>query len=110
MSRPLGVTLIAFVYGLVGMLLLLGFGAAWYLRVASDLVGLAGSFLFILAIIYLTLSYGLWSGKSWAFYAFMLVQGIDFLLAFSSKNLLGLAINGLLLWYFYSRRAWFGIA
>jgi len=109
MRTPVGVAIVAFVYALIGILCIFGSGALTYLPVTSDFIVLGGSFLLILGVLFLILSYGLWTGKSWAFYAFMLVQGIDFLLAFSSKNLLGLAISGLLLWYFYSRRAWFGI-
>ena len=109
MTTPLGIALIAFFYGLLGLLCLLGWGAASQLAVASDLIPLARDFLFILAFIYLLLSYSLWTGKAWGFYIFMFMQAISFLLAFSSQNLLGLAISGLLLWYFYSHRTWFGI-
>jgi len=109
MSRPLGVTLIALGYGCLGFLCLLGWVATSQLAVASDLIRLAGDFLFILAIIYLALAYGMLKGRAWSFYIFVFMEAINFLLAFSSKNLLGLAISGLLLWYFYSRRAWFGV-
>jgi len=110
MRTPIGVAIIAFLYGLIGLLCLVGSGALRYLPVTSDFIVLGGTVLLILGVLFLILSYGLWTGKSWAFYAFMLLQAISFLLAFSSRNLLGLAISGIILWYFYSRRAWFGIS
>jgi hypothetical protein len=77
-ARPLGVTLLALLHVLQAVLLFVGGLALLVLgefvrrglfrfpNLFRGLLSVIGAVLFIIALLYLVLAYGLWTGKGWA--------------------------------------------
>ena len=88
MNRPLGVTLLAILHALQAILaLLVGFVLTTvgtllprFLvrmpRLFSGVVEVIGGILIIVGLLYLLLSYGLWSGKGWAWTVSLILAGL----------------------------------
>lgn len=118
--RPLGVTIIAILEGLGGAFALISGAAVLALapfitRRMQELMpriipvvflSLTGAILLALGLVSILISYGLWKGKNWARVLLMILAGIGVLLGLTSLargsggSVLGLAINGLLIYYF----------
>ncbi len=111
-ERPIGVTIVAvlgFIFGalgvLGGLLMLAGAGmfASMYEQsaaVAGGLVAAGGIAVLVSSIIILIVSWGLWVGKSWAWWLEVIFSGIGVLSIFG-RDIAGAVISAIVLWYFF---------
>jgi hypothetical protein len=108
--RPIGITIIA---------ILIVFGAIAFLVSGLFLIGSIFEISIIwlaLGIGYLVMAYGLWKGKGWAWAAVVMLSIIGIIMSVVSivagniGGIIGLAINGIYLWYIMrsTTRAYFG--
>lgn len=128
-ARPVGIAILA-ILNFIGVAFLLLFGLL-ALVAGSMVTGMLGGedagigailggiigFVFIAgAIIPAIVGYGLWNGRSWAWYVQLVFTGIGALfnlmgvLLLEPSSFLALAVNGLILWYLFRPevRRWFG--
>jgi hypothetical protein len=126
--RPTGITLIA-ILGFIGGILAILFGGL-VLAVASSgilntygvgmfsgVVSLVGGGLVVVGLMVIFVSWGMWSGKSWAWYlavvlyALGVVFGVVSLIGGGLFGIVSLLIAILLLWYMFRPhvKAYFGI-
>jgi len=114
MSRPVGVTLIAILVAIVGIIALLagvGLAAAGsYAGIAlgsgfaAGLVSIIGSVSIVLGLLYLFLAYGFWNGKGWAWFVGVILMIIGIVLGIamlfiSYSSIIGVLIDLLILYY-----------
>ncbi|RLI75871.1 hypothetical protein DRO97_02225 [Archaeoglobales archaeon] len=80
----------------------------------TTVLGMASVFFIIIGIVGLIVAYGLWTGKTraWWVYLILLVLGILSGLASLPHGILGIAINGTIIYYVTRQhvKAYFGIA
>jgi len=129
-QRPIGISVIAVLEALVGVLLFIGaaflaalstaggfwedlietYGATYIPNIGDLITAIAlgtAAILAIFGILALVSAYGLWNGKGWAWYLsiILLVIGLLFsLLSIPGNPVFGiicLVIEGLILWYFF---------
>jgi lysylphosphatidylglycerol synthetase-like protein (DUF2156 family) len=122
-SRPLGVTVVAILQFLGGILLVLG-GAA--LAALPQLVGLPlfgfllgglGVFLVVIGALALLVGWGLWTGKGWAWWLTVILQALNIVLSLALLALgeltaiVSLIIAAIILYYFFKPhvKAYFGV-
>lgn len=107
-GRPLGVTVLAILAGAAAALALLASVGAF--TAPGDAFGgfaaAMGVFLLLYAVLAAAVAYGLWNGRTWAWYAALVVAGIGILNGALNilageflGGALGLVVNGLILWY-----------
>lgn len=120
MKRPVGVTIIAVLAGIGGVLAIIGgFGLMALSGAISTIAGAAGVtyplfsasiwgiILIILGVLELAGAYGAWNLKKWAWTLLVglsvlsILQGLAFMTATGMGNLLGIAINGIILYYLF---------
>lgn len=119
--RPLGVTIIAVLDAIAGLLLLLRGGAYFGIRsMMGSAGGPLGSYrglfaglglLFVLVgLVTIFLAWGLWSGFGWAWTAALILAVLGLVLHLLSFNIIGLIINVAVLVYLLvpNVRAYFG--
>jgi hypothetical protein len=134
-QRPIGISIIAILAALVGVLCFVGtvmfaalstvgsflqdmiemYGATVLPGIGSLLaaiaLGIAGV-LAIVGILYLVTAYGLWTGKGWARMLAIVLLILDIIggILTLPAGIVGLIIAGVLLWYFFtpSVKAFFG--
>lgn len=102
-ERPLGVTILAVLAGIGGVMAILGgiflgsvvqsygFGAM--------MAGVGGSIMVVMGLVNLVIAYGLWSGFSWAWWLTVIFTGLNALMSLLSLNIIGLIIAAIILWY-----------
>jgi hypothetical protein len=126
--RPTGITILAILGFIGGILALLG--GALFLAVASSgilssygmgmfsgFVSVFGGVIIVVGLFAIFVSWGMWSGKSWAWYlavilyAIGVVFGLVILIAGALTGIVSLLIEVLLLWYMFRPhvKAFFGI-
>jgi Uncharacterized conserved protein len=126
-ARPLGVTVLAVFEFLLGALLtLVGIAlAALPQLVELPLLGLApllllgglGTFLIIVGALALLIGWGLWTGKSWAWWLTVILEALGLVASLASlalgdpTGIASLAIAALILYYFFKPhvKAFFGV-
>jgi uncharacterized membrane protein (DUF2068 family) len=116
MQRPTGVTIIAIlsaiggVLGLLASLVLLGLGAAGAAAGLGGLAFIAGIIVLAYSILSLVLAYGFWTLKPWAWPLGVGVQAVGILqaiLQFANDSsqivslVISIAIAGVILWYLF---------
>jgi uncharacterized membrane protein (DUF2068 family) len=114
MSRPTGVTIIAILVALVGVIALLaGAGlaaASSYIGVAlgrsfaAGFIGIFGGVMIVLGLLYLFLAYGFWNGKGWAWIVGVILMIIGIVLGIamlfiSYSSIVSILIDLLILYY-----------
>ena len=123
--RPLGVTVVAILQILGGILLVLG-GAA--LAAVPQLVELPlpgfgflfgglGAFFIVIGILALLVGWGLWAGKGWAWWLTVILQALGIVSSLASLALgdptaiASLIIAAIILYYFFKPhvKAYFGV-
>jgi lysylphosphatidylglycerol synthetase-like protein (DUF2156 family) len=124
-SRPLGVTIIAILIVIAGILtLLVGIGsiAIGPLTALGLVFVAAGVVSLIIGIAYLVMGYGLWKGKGWAWTISMIVLIIGIIIKLISlpravasgsnfsEDIVSIAISAFILYYLYRPhvKAYFG--
>src|SRR5689334_15144358 len=115
-SRPLGVTIIAILIVIAGILtLLVGIGsiAIGPLTALGLVFVAAGVVSLIIGIAYLVMGYGLWKGKGWAWTISMIVLIIGIIIKLISlpravasgsnfsEDIVSIAISAFILYYLY---------
>ena len=65
---------------------------------------LFGSGAFLLALLYFVAVYGLWNKRVWGYRLALLNYGIPAVVYLLTLNVLGLLVDGLLLYYLYTQR------
>ena len=108
--RPLGVTLVAILTA-IGGLIFLGSGLVLLI------VGI-GFILLVLGIAYLVMAYGLWKGKGWAWTITLILSVISIISAIVSiayggyGAIINIIINAVIIYYLYrpNVKAYFGKA
>jgi len=126
--RPTGITILAILGFIGGILALLG--GALFIAVASSgilssygvgmfsgFVSLFGGIIIVVGLFAIFVSWGMWSGKNWAWYlavilyALGVVFGLVLLAGGSVAGLVSLLIDLLLLWYMFRPhvKAYFGM-
>lgn len=126
-TRPTGVTILAVLaaigaffalIGGFGLMALGGLGVAADAGILAAAAGLFGALLLVLALVYAAAAYGLWTRKRWGWYMAAIAAGLGILfdlVELASGEifgaLVGLAINGFLIWYLMSPtiQNWFGV-
>jgi hypothetical protein len=127
-QRPTGIAILAilgFIGGIIGLL-----GGALFLEVGSSgilssygigmfsgLISLLGGIIIVIGLFAIFVSWGMWSGKSWAWYlavvlyAIGLITGLVLLVVGALLGVVSLLIDLLLLWYMFRPhvKAYFGI-
>ena len=107
--RPLGVTIIAILLIIAGVISLVG-GLIL-------LIVLVGFIFLALGIAYLVMAYGLWKGKGWAWTISLILSGIGIIMGIVyiiQDNIAGgiasIIINGVIIYYLYrpNVKAYFG--
>ena len=123
-SRPLGVTVLALLEMIFGVLLVLVgalvFGGASYLSaytgtLLASVFAFIGVIALIVGVFAILIGYGLWTGKGWAWtlaFVFTIIGlafGLFSLLS-DLTNILGVAIDALIIWYLWKPhvKAYFG--
>jgi lysylphosphatidylglycerol synthetase-like protein (DUF2156 family) len=124
-SRPLGVTIIAILIVIAGILtLLVGIGsiAIGPLTALGLVFVAAGVVSLVIGIAYLVMGYGLWKGKGWAWTISMIVLIIGIIIKLISlpravasgsnfsEDIVSIAISAFILYYLYRPhvKAYFG--
>jgi hypothetical protein len=106
--RPLGVTLVAILTA-IGGLIFLGSGLVLLI------VGI-GFILLVLGIAYLVMAYGLWNGRGWAWTITLILSGIGIIVAIASivtgnvSAIISIIIHAVVIYYLYrpNVKAFFG--
>ncbi len=113
MDRPLGITILA-VLGFIGAIAFFAIAALFAalspifmseLKSATPFMSIlftAGSILFvIIGAVQLVISYGLWKGAGWAWWIYVILLAIGIVSSLLSlpQGVLGIAINGVVLYY-----------
>jgi hypothetical protein len=118
--RPLGVTIIAILTAIGGMVFLAtGIAGVVAAPSLSDLGGVAaatGIISLLLGIAYFVMAYGLWKGKRWAWTITLILSVIGIILAIASIALgnvgaiVSIIIHGVVIYYLYrpNVKAFFG--
>jgi uncharacterized membrane protein (DUF2068 family) len=108
MDRPTGVTILAILAFLNGLLAILGAITVMYLGIGTGL-GIIGIFILALGILSIIYGWGLWTLKSWAWILAIIgsVLGLIANIAAAvssgdySSNLLSAIINAIIVWYLF---------
>ena len=106
--RPLGVTVIAILTVIGGIIFLVS-------GLVLLIIGI-GIILLALGIAYLVMAYGLWKGKGWAWTITLILSAIGIIVAVVSiatgnvGGIISIIINGVIIYYLYrpSVKAFFG--
>lgn len=115
-SRPMGVTIICLLnwfmslIGVLGGLALFAAGTVLglipipFLGVLGAFGSLFGIVIFLIGIISAVITYWLWNMERRGYQWVMVFTGISALLSLVSFNLVGLVINGVILWYLWKNK------
>lgn len=106
--RPLGVTIIAILTAIGGIIFLLS-------GIVSLIIGI-GFLLLALGIAYLVMAYGLWNGRGWAWTITLvltvigIIVGIGSLVTGNAGAVVGIIIQAIVIYYLYrpNVKAFFG--
>lgn len=119
MDRPTGVTVLAVLYAIGGIIMLLSAAAAVTME-GADGAGVFGAFLFLaVSIAFLAVTYGMWTGLRWAWFGAIVLEVFAFVSSILSmlagdilSGFVGLVIAGIILWYLLKPdvQAWFGVS
>jgi len=123
--RPLGVTVVAILQILGGVLFILGGAALAALPQLVELplpgfgllFGGLGAFLIVIGILALLVGWGLWAGKGWAWWLTVILQALGIVSSLASLALgdptaiASLIIAAIILYYFFKPhvKAYFGV-
>ena len=100
-KTPLGVTLIAILSGLLGLFLLLAaLAVSTVVAFFFPVTGIATLFLGVMGLVGLAVAYGLWKGKSWAWYLSAIFWALSAIAALFGLNILGFIIDAAFVFYF----------
>ncbi len=120
-ERPLGITILAVLSGVGGILAILGGLAMGALAGASGAMGMpalgpfaafGSAFAILMGIINLAIAYGLWNGRSWAWWLTIIFSALNALSSLVSMMLLSLVIAVVVIWYMLRPhvKAFFGVS
>jgi hypothetical protein len=126
-ERPLGVTILAVIDGIAGVLLLLGATFWLALGTAGSFVPGAGPFLavfgalfslfaLLFGLLFLGVAWGNWQGMGWAWTLGVILAVIGIIFSLPATlvlvGIVPLALNAFLLWYYTQQgvKRWFGKA
>ncbi|MEB3788180.1 MAG: DUF2127 domain-containing protein [Desulfurococcales archaeon] len=110
-ERPLGVTILAVLSGIGGILSILGGLALGAMAGAGGLAGMEGmeglgplmafgsTMAIIMGLINLVIAYGLWNGKSWAWWLTVVFAALNALMSLVSMMIVSLVIAAVIIWY-----------
>ena len=119
-QRPLGVTIIAILTAIGGIVFLAtgiaGVVASPFVSEFSGLSAATGIISLLLGIAYLVMAYGLWKGKRWAWTITLILSVIGIILAVASiavgnvGAIVSIIIHGIVIYYLYrpNVKAFFG--
>ena len=118
--RPTGVTILA-VLEIISGVIAIAFGVFFGALMGSigmgmtgngygAIMGMIGGFTVLLGVISFVMAWGLLKGKSWAWTITLILTIISFIFNLPSFNVVGLIINGLILYYLFRPhvKAYFG--
>jgi len=115
-NRPLGVTIIAVLAAIGGVLsILAGIALVGLGAMGGALGGAGGGFLFLGGAIFgvvllaigaldLVAAYGAWNLKKWAWTLLVALSVIGIVLALQPLNIIGIAINGVIIYYLFTTK------
>jgi|ADurb_Cas_03_Slu_FD_contig_31_2442965_length_1051_multi_12_in_0_out_0_2 hypothetical protein len=118
--RPLGVTILAILSALGGIMAILGGMAIMGVSALASEIGALGAAIggitLIMGLIQLVIAWGLWTGKGWAWLLGLIFGVLGILMALASmvggnfSSLVSLAINAIIVYYLYTPpvKAFFG--
>ncbi len=123
-ERPLGVTILAVLSGIGGILAILGGLALGAMAGAGGLSGMEGmeglgplmaygsTMAIIMGLINLIIAYGLWNGKSWAWWLTVVFAALNALMSLVSMMIVSLVIAAVIIWYMLRPhvKAFFGVS
>ncbi len=126
-QRPLGITILAVLEIIGGILALIGgiilvaassmlesmiSGMVPFYGVFTGLFAVIGGIVIIVAIIAFLLGYGLWNGSGWAWIVQLVFSALGAVTSLASlpSGIVGLIIDGLIIWYLFrpNVKAFFG--
>ena len=115
-KRPFGITILSII-GFISAFIMAGIGAVFILLGGAGLQGTGvnvaalGALSAFFGVIMLgggilqgIISYGLWKMQKWAYYVSLVMYAIAFLGALMSVSIVGIVIDGLMVYYLYSVR------
>lgn len=115
MERPTGVTILAVLSFIGGVLLLLAgvgllaLGGASGSAPVGAIVGILGGGSILIGLLELVVGYGLWTLQGWAWWWGVVTQGLNVLLGLThlsqggtGNGIIGLVISAIILWYFFT--------
>ena len=117
---PLGVTILAILSALGGIMAILGGMAIMGVSALASEIGALGAAIggitLIMGLIQLVIAWGLWTGKGWAWLLGLIFGVLGILMALASmvggnfSSLVSLAINAIIVYYLYTPpvKAFFG--
>ena len=114
-ERPLGITILAvlgFLSGalgvIIGILMLAGGGmfAAMYghdAAMAGGIFAAGGVFAIVISLLVFAVAWGLWTGKSWAWWIEVILSalGVLSILSFNAAGFVDAIIAAIILWYLF---------
>lgn len=118
-ARPIGVTILAILNALGGIITLLGGAAAIMVTSTGILAGLGvaiGGFMILIGIFQLLVAWGLWTGKKWAWFLALIfgilgvILGLMSLVGGGLTGIVSLLINAIIVYYLFTPKvkAFFG--
>ena len=113
MKQKLGISLIAAWYALIGLLMLLiaagiGFGGT-EAGIPEEITAIGAGAFGIVALIALTLAYGVYNLEAWGWYAAVIINVICAITAIIQANICGLVIPAIIIWYLWVNQKDFGV-
>ncbi|MHC1623810.1 MAG: hypothetical protein ACXQTR_04380 [Candidatus Methanospirareceae archaeon] len=114
MKQKLGISLITAWYALAGILMLLiaagiGFGGT-ETGIPEEIAEIGAGAFGIVALIALTLAYGIYNLESWGWYAAVILNSICAFAAMIQANICGLVIPAIIIWYLWVNQREFRVS
>jgi hypothetical protein len=105
MKQKLGISMISAWYALAGLLMLLiaagiGFGGT-EAGIPEEIVSIGAGAFGIVALIALTVAYGIYNREAWGWYAAVILNAICAITAIVQANIFGLVIPAIIIWYLW---------
>jgi hypothetical protein len=114
MARPTGITILSILAGISALFLILGglalvIGGSLLASVAGGtgggilgaLGGLLGVFLLVWGLVYAVATWGLWTGKPWAWTVTFGLTALGLVISVVGFNIIGIVIDAAILWYLW---------
>jgi hypothetical protein len=113
MKQKLGISLISAWYLLIGILILgiaagIVFGGT-AAEIPEEITAIGAGAFGIVALIALTLAYGIYNLEAWGWYAAFALNSLCVIAAIIHGNICGLVIPAIIIWYLWDNQRDFGV-